>query len=125
MQKLFEFHSPSGHERCGVILANGDVLEIENVHPNPADGFAMPVEVLNVKEVVATWHTHPRTGPNLSVADYRAFQGFPRLRHYVVAAREIWCYGMAGDILVQCETIHLGTHDSHRPARPSQGPLPK
>ncbi len=116
MQELFDLHSPDGPERCGLILEDGSIVEIDNIHPDPLNGFAMPMELVSARGVHATWHTHPRTGPNLSVQDYKAFRELPKLRHYVVALTEIWCYGMAGDILV--------SHDNHHFIRPPKGPLP-
>lgn len=85
-------------ERCGIILTSGEILELENVHPSPENNFAM----LNIDErpdVQATWHTHPHTSPNLSVADYLAFQEYPNLRHYVVSRSAIWCFGVRSGIL--------------------------
>lgn len=117
VQELFALHQPDGPERCGVILDDGSILELDNLHPMPTQGFRMPAEALNSSNVVATWHTHPTTGPNLSVDDYRAFTAFPRLRHYVVAASEIWCYGMACGILL--------VHDDYHSTRPPEGALPR
>lgn len=101
MQNLEQFLTTDGPERCGVILDTGEVLEIPNVHPDPSDAFAMPVEVLTASNVVATWHTHPRSGPNLSVADYFAFTSQPRLRHYIVSASGTWSFGMVSGILAR------------------------
>lgn len=115
MKSLFNLFDPNGDELCGVIYEDGTVVSLPNIHPNPRDNFAMSVEPLQDPKVIATWHTHPRTSANLSVEDYRAFVQFPRLRHYVVAATEIWCYRMAGDILV-LDDNYLSTR---LPARPS------
>ncbi len=103
-EKLSKFHSPDGPERCGVILSTGDVLELENVHPEPQDSFAILESELLREGVVGTWHTHPRTGPNLTVEDYKAFSEWPQLKHYVVAAQEIWCFQVENGILLKCES---------------------
>lgn len=100
MQSLFNLFDPDGDELCGVVMKDGTVKVLPNLHPEPRDNFAMDASVLDDPEVVATWHTHPRTSPNLTVADYRAFRQFPRLRHYIVGAAELWCYRMHDDILV-------------------------
>ena len=115
MKDLFNLFDPQGDEVCGIIMKDGTVKVLPNIHPNPRDNFAMSTEPLEDPDVVATWHTHPRTSPNLSVEDYRAFKAFPQLRHYVVAATEIWCYRMAGDILVLDDNYF----SSRLPARPS------
>lgn len=117
MQDLFALHQPNGPERCGVILDDGSILELDNLHPSPTHGFMMPAEALNSSNVTATWHTHPTTGPNLSVDDYRAFMAFPLLRHYVVAASEIWCYAVSNDILL--------CHDDDNLTRLPEGALPR
>ncbi len=116
MQKLFDLHNPDGPERCGVILTDDTIVELENMHPSPFEGFAMDSTLLEASDVVATWHTHPTTSPNLSVADFKAFRTHPRLMHYVVAETEIWCYGMSGDILLAYDNYHL--------TRPPQGIVP-
>lgn len=99
---LKPLHLPTGPERCGVVLVTGEVVELENTHPEPETSFAMPYERVAAPEVIATWHTHPRTGPNLSMEDYKAFMQFPDLRHYVVAAQGVWCFYTQDDILL-CE----------------------
>lgn len=124
MRALFDLHNPDGPERCGVILDDRTILEIPNIHPDPTKAFSMPSEALEAANVIASWHTHPTTTANLSVADYKAFHRWPRLRHYVVAATEIWCYGMSGDILVLCETITKSqSHDYNRPTRTPENPV--
>lgn len=100
MQSLFNLFDPEGDEVCGVVLIDGTVQVRKNLHPEPDDNFAMDCSDFDDPNIIATFHTHPRTGPNLSVADYRAFVSFPRLRHYVVSKAEIWCYRVAGGILI-------------------------
>ena len=117
MQELFALHNPNGPERCGVILKDNSIVELDNIHPDPFHAFAMDSTLLGVDEVVATWHTHPTTGPNLSVADFKSFRLYPRLKHYIVAETEIWCFGMSGDILLK--------YDNYHPTRPPEGPLPE
>ena len=90
-----------GPERCGVILASGQIAELPNIHPTPHDAFAFDASVLNSPEVVATWHTHPRTGPNLSVEDYRMFKQWPRLGHLVISTSDVWLFIVNDDILVR------------------------
>lgn len=116
MQELFALHNPNGPERCGVILTDGSILELDNIHPDPNNGFAMDPTLLDTTGVVASWHTHPTTGPNLSIADFKAFKSYPHLLHYVVAETEIWCFGISGDILL--------AYDNYHSTRPPQGTLP-
>lgn len=90
-----------GPERCGVILASGQIAEMPNIHPDPMNAFAFDASVLNSPDVVATWHTHPTTGPNLSVEDYRMFQQHPRLGHLIISASDVWLFIVNDDILVR------------------------
>lgn len=93
----------NGPERCGVILSSGKIAEMPNIHPDQTNGFAFDASILNRMDVVATWHTHPRTGPNLSVEDYRMFQQHPRLGHFIVSASDVWLFIVNDDILVRYE----------------------
>jgi proteasome lid subunit RPN8/RPN11 len=81
-------------ERCGFVLDDGSIVECPNVDPNPEKSFEISPDSIGQYEgrVSATWHTHPRTGPNLSVEDYRAFQSYPDWFHYIVSESEVWCY---------------------------------
>lgn len=80
-------------ERCGVIRADGSIVEIRNSHPTPSDAFRMEVAELDKHEdIVATWHTHPKTIANLSSADYRMFQTQPKWDHYIVSKDEVRSY---------------------------------
>lgn len=81
-------------ERCGFVLDDNSIVECPNVHENPEKFFEISLDSIAKYEgrVVATWHTHPMTGPNLSADDYRTFQAYPDWFHYIVSDREVWCY---------------------------------
>ncbi len=105
---LLNFWCP-GRERCGLILENGAVVELENIHPNPLEAFEFDrKDFERYTGAVATWHTHPRTCGNLSVEDYFLFLQLPRLWHYIVGAHEdLRCYQVTeGRVLL---------HDSSHP----------
>ena len=89
---LLQLWNNFGDERCGVILASGKIKELPNIHPDPTNYFAMDAKELKKKNIIASWHTHPTTGPNLSVADYKGFLLFPHLDHYIVAENQCWKY---------------------------------
>lgn len=76
------------HERCGVVLEDGTILELTNIAEEPAGSFEIdPTELLEQLEtgrVKATWHTHIDSGPNLSGADYDGFLAWPELEHFVI-----------------------------------------
>lgn len=116
MQSLLNLVNPEGDEVCGVILKDGTVEVRQNLHHDPRDNFAMDCSDFDDLNIVATFHTHPRSSPNLTVADYRAFRSFPRLRHYIASQTEIWCYRMEADILLR--------DDNYYPPRLPAGPSP-
>lgn len=79
-------------ERCGVITAEGEVVELANVHDTPKDGFRVaPADALiwlAGEKAVSTWHTHPGGDPNLSEQDYAGFLQWPDLTHWIVGLRD-------------------------------------
>ena len=78
-------------ERCGVIMSDGEVVEIENIHAEPEEGFHMePKTFLAYVEngATATWHTHPGADPNLSHEDLNGFRQWPQLDHHIVGIRD-------------------------------------
>ena len=65
-------------ERCGFILEKGEILEVENCHPQPSNSFAINPKELERDDIIAIWHTHPTDDTNLSIEDYSAFLNFPQ-----------------------------------------------
>lgn len=96
-------------ERCGLILKDGTIVEIDNIHEDPTDGFKMdPVQVLPyLEEAVGTWHTHPDTDPNLSGEDYSGFLSWPNLTHSIVGWRDgqasVQRYMIKDGLVVGCD----------------------
>lgn len=78
-------------ERCGLILKDGTVVELENVAEDPLASFEMAPEsvlpFLQSGEAVSTWHTHPHSDPNLSGEDYSCFLAWPDLSHIIIGRR--------------------------------------
>lgn len=78
-------------ERCGVILGDGEIVELLNVHAEPEKGFHMdPKAFLEQIDdgAVGTWHTHPGRDPNLSEEDMNGFRQWPRLTHHIIGIRD-------------------------------------
>ena len=96
----------AGRERCGLILDNGSVVELTNIHPHPLEAFEFDVEEFHRYPLaIATWHTHPRTTGNLSIEDFHLFLQLHRLWHYIVGPDgDIRCY--------QVEDGRVLLHDS-------------
>jgi len=85
-QHLSHVYSDVGPERCGVILDDGTLVEVQNVFTNPEVGFEISVDDMLRFEtsLVATFHTHPGQDSNLSNDDFVGFQSWPNLKHIVV-----------------------------------------
>jgi proteasome lid subunit RPN8/RPN11 len=83
--------APGAEERCGLIGAAGEVIEVANIHAEPANGFHMePICFLAAVKAgaVATWHTHPGKDPNLSEEDRVGFLAWPSLQHHILGIRD-------------------------------------
>lgn len=51
-------------------------------------------------EAIATWHTHPYSGSNLSPEDYTAFLNYPDWRHYIISEKDVWCFYIRNNLVV-------------------------
>lgn len=92
------------NERCGFVTERGRVVEVPNVAEDPSNSFRIdPKETLKwtAKGVVATWHTHPHTDPNLSGEDYSCFLNWPDLKHYIVGREDVKLYVVEDGLVVQ------------------------
>lgn len=83
--QLLQFLTP-GNERVGFILTDGEVVEVQNICPEPDQGFEVRGEdlVLYEDRIAATWHTHPGQDSNLSVNDHQGFIENPGFVHFIV-----------------------------------------
>lgn len=92
-------------ERCGFILKNQTIVEVPNSHPQPTLAFHINQSGFKkyAEEIAATWHSHPTTGPNLSVPDYFGFLSYPDLYHYIIAKEKIWCYYVENGVVLKYE----------------------
>lgn len=75
-------------ERVGLVLKDGTIVELPNISGAPAECFLVdPMDMLaHEEEMVATWHTHPRTSSALSTDDYQTYLMWPELLHIVVGS---------------------------------------
>lgn len=98
-------------ERCGLVMRDGTFVEIENIAPDPKIGFELNphavIPLLETGEVVSTWHTHPKTPPNLSGDDMDCFLAWPDLTHVIIGRRgeEIASmkYRVEGKVVLVCD----------------------
>lgn len=102
MQALLEkLEGPN--ERCGFILTDGSIVEIENVAPEPQHSFlAKGEDVLRyIDEVAATWHTHPGGTSNLSVGDADTFKFWPDCLHHIVGEDGVSTYEVRNQVVMR------------------------
>lgn len=98
-------------ERCGLILKDETIVEIENIAPNTAVGFEMnPVALIPFLDndlIAATWHTHVDSSPNLSGEDHESFRSWPQLDHYVIGLLNgkpsVAKYQVQEGFVIQCD----------------------
>lgn len=98
-KRLRAFWAPEV-ERCGTVDVNREIIEVSNRSEDPKNTFAFQIEDLE-NGVKATWHSHPTTTANLSIDDYRFFQSWPEMIHFVVGVDEVRCY-QVHDGIVYC-----------------------
>jgi proteasome lid subunit RPN8/RPN11 len=98
-------------ERCGLLLTDDSVVELENLANDPVLGYIMdPLQVLpylTEGRIKGTWHTHPNGSATLSGEDLKGFAGWPQFLHYVIGRKgegvEVRCYRVIGRAVVECE----------------------
>lgn len=91
-------------ERCGLILKDDTIVEVNNVALVPEQSYEMdPIAVLHYLPYVrGTWHTHPTGTPVLSGADYQGFLLWPDLEHVIVSPAGIKRYRVVDGVVEEC-----------------------
>ena len=87
------------NEKCGFILKDGTVINLENKHPHPNLGFLIPDSDIDQykDDIAAIWHSHPSNDVNLSVEDYAAFLRYPDYDHHIYGLNHMAAYYVRGD----------------------------
>lgn len=99
------------HERCGLVLRDGTVVEIQNIAQDPKDTYEMcPLELLphvQADAIAETWHTHPQSDPALSGADYEGFLAWPHFVHNIIGRRNgevlVLRYKVEDGLVIACD----------------------
>lgn len=99
---LSRFHTP-GPERVGLILRNGEIVELNNISGAPDNSFGVaPEEMIRYEgEAVATWHTHPSGTAAISTEDYLGFRMWPDLLHLIVGTDGVRGYTVKRNAVIQ------------------------
>lgn len=100
-------HDPGAVERVGIILNGAEVVELNNVHCEPSQGFHIDVaELLPFMETISgTWHTHVgvTATSDPSEDDIQFFLRWPELQHTIISPRGEKTYFVYGQRVVECE----------------------
>lgn len=89
-------------ERCGFILKDGTIIEVENKHPTPSISFSIETESFETyaDQIAIVWHTHPTSLVNLSVADYQAFLSKPQYLHMIIGRTQYAVFQVEADVVL-------------------------
>lgn len=98
-----KYDSSEEQEKCGIILLDGTLIDCENTHVSPTEGFRIPAKLLvqHEDDLYGTWHTHPKDSANLSQEDYRGFTQWPRLRHFIIGIDGVRCFTVDDDLIIE------------------------
>ena len=101
MKSLFN-HYEGSEERCGFILSSGEVVELENVHPEPKTGFEIDAEEIlrYIDDIAVIWHTHPGSTGVLSGEDKLCILQWPNISHAIVGEDGIRTYKVVDGAVV-------------------------
>lgn len=103
--KVTAFYTTTLPERCGVILDDGQVIELTNIATTKDTEHIFvidPVELIALEDgIVGTWHTHPDQSGNLGLSDYHTFLTFSEWYHVIAGNDGLWVYQADGSTLLQ------------------------
>lgn len=103
INSIAKHYIADGREACGFILKSGELVQVPNVAEDPYKDFMVSEADLEAYEAdaIASWHTHPRTGCNLSVQDYATFLCFDDWDHYIFDGHRLAKYSVVeGHVLL-------------------------
>lgn len=92
-------------ERCGLILKDGTIIEVDNIAEVPEQSFEIPAEKLVEYEdqLAATWHTHPFQSSIFSEKDYFGFLMWPSVMHYIIGTDGVSAYKVEDGVVLNAD----------------------
>ena len=92
-------------ERCGLVLSDGMVFQLENIHPQPERGFIIPGSEMfkYATTLCGTWHTHPGREATFSQEDYFGFCNWPDLIHFIIGTDGVKAYRVEDGVIVEVD----------------------
>lgn len=83
-------------ERCGIVLLDGEVVELPNVWHEPERGFGILHEDVapyiakhGIDYFLGVWHTHPSNTCHPSELDRIGWISIPGVRYFIVTESEV------------------------------------
>lgn len=108
MKAFFKFYDDADTiERCGFVLKRRKILELDNRHPEPTNGFEIdPKETLRyIDKLVGIWHTHPGSPAVLSGEDKLCIEQWPDLAHYIIGSDGVRKYTVENGVVVNADYL--------------------
>lgn len=102
ISKVYSFDQ----ENCGFILNTGEIVVLQNLHPDPVNNFAISDEdILNygLENILAFWHSHLNNDTNLSTNDYKAFLNFPDHYHIIFCYTDFTVYTVRNNLVIRLD----------------------
>lgn len=97
-----EAYAPEGRERIGFVLADGTIIECENLSESDCGFDFKGEDLIQYGETAkASWHTHPGLPSNLSVGDKESFLAWPDMQHMVVGSDGTRIFAVQNNRVVQ------------------------
>ena len=96
-------------ERCGFVLRDGSLVEVENLASDPSNYFLISDESFEEYDgqIFASWHTHTHDSANISMADYETFTTSTLAKHVVVSRKAVAVFSMVGaDLMLDGWKLH-------------------
>lgn len=91
-------------ERGGLLVGEAELIELPNIHPEPANGY-MPDTALVlpwIERATGTWHTHPGRTATPSAQDVQSFAGWPDWVHVIVGTDGVRQFRTKNGMAVEC-----------------------
>lgn len=103
LKKLFD--PENENERCGLILNRNIIVEADNVHPYPTQGFEIDAKQIieHEENLKGTWHTHPTQDATFSMEDHTCFLNWPSLEHYIISKDSVKKYVVEDGIVLNAD----------------------
>lgn len=106
MDKLVSIVHSFDREKCGFILLSGIIIEVDNIHENPINNFAIAdkdIDYYVLDNIAAFWHSHIENDSNLSIPDYKSFLKYPNHYHVIFCYNDFTIYKVRNNLVIRVD----------------------